>query len=80
MSNMAASQASGSVRFCGVNFAFADYTPSGRLGSAECTTMTWASSTSAVCTGSTSSPHVVTVGSAVGTATLSFTIDGIYNI
>jgi len=80
MSNMAESQASSSLRLAGVSFAFADYTPSGRLGSVECTTMMWASSTSAVCTGSTSSPHVVTVGGAVGTTTLSFTIDGAYNI
>ena len=76
MANVAGSQVTSSLSVIGVNFAFTDSTPSGRLGSAECTTLAWASSTSALCLGTVADPLVVTVGGLVGTATLSFSYDG----
>ena len=74
--NTAASQVSSSLSVVGLNFAFGDFTPSGRLGSAECSTMAWASSTSALCIGSVASPLVVTVGSTAGTVVFAVTFDG----
>ena len=59
-----------------MSFAFTDSTPSGRLGTAACSTTSWSSSTSVFCTGSVADPLVVTLGGVVGTATLSFTHDG----
>ena len=75
--NIALTQLKSSLSVIGLNFAFTDSTPSGRLGSAECSTTSWASSTSAVCIGSVADPLVVTVGGVVGTMTLTFSYDGV---
>ena len=74
--NSAGSQITHSLSVIGLNFAFSDTTPSGRMGSAQCTTTAWSSSTSAVCIGAVADPLVVTVGTIVGTVTLTFSYDG----
>ena len=74
--NVAGSQASSSLSVIGVNFAFTDSTPSGRLGTAGCSTTSWSSSTSVYCEGSVADPLVVTAGGVAGTATLTFSYDG----
>ena len=76
IANVAGSQVTSSISVIGVNFAFTDSTPSGRLGSAECSTLSWSSSTSTMCIGAIADPLVVTVGGFVGTVTLTFTYDG----
>ena len=74
--NVVGSQTTHSLSVIGLNFVFLDYTPSGRVGTAECATSSWASSTSVFCTAAVTDPLVVTVGGIVGTMTLSFTYDG----
>ena len=73
--NVVGSQTSGSLSVIGLNFVFTDHTPSGRVGTAECATSSWASSTSVYCVAEVKDPFVVTVGGVVGTMTLSFTYD-----
>ena len=74
--NVVGSQTSGSLSVIGLNFAFTEMTPSGRIGGAECATSSWASSTSVWCVAEVKDPFVVTVTGMVGTMTLSFTYDG----
>ena len=74
--NVAGSQTSSSLSVVGVNFAFQDHTPSGRLGSVDCATAHWQSASSLFCIGAVADPVVVTVGGIVGTQTLTFSYDG----
>ena len=60
----------------GLNFVTSDYTPSLRLDSAECSTLSWISSSSAYCQGALAYPLVVTIGGVVGTRSFRFTYDG----
>ena len=74
--NVAGSLVTSSLSVIGVSFAFTDSSPSGRLGTAACSTTSWSSSTSVFCTGGVADPLVVTVGGTVGTMTLAFSYDG----
>ena len=74
--NIAASVVTSTLSVIGLNFAFTDYTPSGRLGSVACSTTHWTASTAVFCLATVADPMTVTVGGVVGTITLSFTFDG----
>ena len=73
--NIAGSVTISTLSVIGLNFAYANTTPSGRLGTNECNTMAWSSATSSLCIGTLVDPMAVTVGLVVGTMTLSFTYD-----
>jgi len=74
--NVAVSVVVSTLSVVGVNFVVSDTTPSGRMASAQCSTMAWSSSSSVVCVGTVADPLVVTVGGFVGTVTLDFSYDG----
>lgn len=75
--NVAGTATTSTLSVKGLNFVTTDMTPSGRLGTAECSTMTWTASTAAFCYATLADPMVVTVGGIAGTMTLSFTYDGV---
>ena len=76
VANAAWTEASKVFTVAGLNFLSTDYTASARLSTAECSTLSWISSSSAYCQGALASPLVATIGGVVGTRSFSFTYDG----
>ena len=79
-----ASSDGGLVTFSGLDFLSSDATATAGLGSQSCSTTSWASGTSVVCSATagtgTAVDAVTTVGSAVGTQTGGFTFDGFSDV
>ena len=76
IANLAWTETTKKFTVLGLNFVTTDYTPSARLGTGECTTLSWVSFTAAYCVADLVNPLALTVGGIVGTKTFQFTYDG----